>query len=140
MLLDVTVAPPVPSDPCNPSPCGLNAQCSNGICSCITEYRGDPYRECRPECVQNSDCPYDRACANNKCVNPCVGICGQNAECSVVNHIATCSCTQNYEGDPFNLCRRVQREFLTFVSNKQNLLLTKTNFIAFDLNSTRYTL
>lgn len=107
-----TDIPPVATDPCNPSPCGLNAECRNGICNCISEYRGDPYRECRPECIQNSDCPYDKACANNKCISPCNEICGQNAECAVVNHIATCSCTQDYEGDPFTLCKRVQSEFL----------------------------
>lgn len=102
---------PIISDPCNPSPCGPNAECTgNGVCKCIAEYRGDPYRECRPECVQNSDCSFDKACANNRCVNPCVGICGQNAECAVVTHIATCSCIQNYEGDPFTLCQPVQRE------------------------------
>lgn len=60
--------------------------------------------------MQNSDCPFDRACANNKCVDPCVGICGQNAECAVINHISTCSCVKDYEGDPFTLCKRVQRE------------------------------
>lgn len=101
---------PVLSDPCNPSPCGPNTLCQNGVCSCINEYRGDPYQGCRPECVQNSDCTFDKACSNNKCVDPCIGICGQNAECVVVNHIPTCSCVENYEGDSFTLCKPIQSE------------------------------
>lgn len=101
---------PVPSDPCSPSPCGPNALCRNGACTCASEYRGNPYEGCYPECVQNSDCSYDKACSNNKCADPCTGICGQNAECAVVNHIPTCSCIQNYEGDSFTLCKPVRSE------------------------------
>lgn len=141
-----TDIPPVATDPCNPSPCGLNAECRNGICNCISEYRGDPYRECRPECIQNSDCPYDKACANNKCINPCNGICGQNAECAVVNHIATCSCIQDYEGDPFTLCKRVQSECLNlsiicrFLLEKNPVLLKETNLTILRLDSACQTL
>lgn len=95
---------PIKQDPCNPSPCGSNAECVSGICSCIQEYYGDPYRECRPECVLNSDCPKDKACLRNKCQDPCPGTCGQNAECAVINHISTCTCLQGYQGNAFVLC------------------------------------
>jgi hypothetical protein len=96
--------PVVKPDPCNPSPCGSNAQCNDGVCTCLAEYQGDPYRGCRPECVLNSDCTRDKACVRNKCVDPCPGTCGQNAECAVVNHIPTCSCIQGYTGNAFLSC------------------------------------
>lgn len=99
---------PVETDPCNPSPCGPNAQCDNGICTCLPEYQGDPYRGCRPECVLNNDCPRDKACIRNKCVDPCPGTCGQNAECSVVNHIPMCSCLPGYTGNAFTICRIIE--------------------------------
>jgi hypothetical protein len=95
---------PAPVDPCNPSPCGPNARCDNGACTCLPEYQGDPYRGCRPECVLNSDCSRDKACIRNKCNDPCPGTCGQNAECSVINHIPTCSCISGYIGNAFVLC------------------------------------
>lgn len=98
-------------DPCYPSPCGENTQCSdyNGAakCSCIPPYRGDPYSTgCRPECIQNNECPSDRACINQYCRDPCAGVCGANAECSVANHIPICSCERGFNGDPFGGCRR----------------------------------
>lgn len=97
-----------PSNPCYPSPCGLNAICTEqngaGACSCIPEYLGDPYIECRPECVMNSDCPFNRACINNKCVDPCPGTCGNNAECYVVNHAPLCTCYARYTGNPLSSC------------------------------------
>lgn len=100
-----------PLDPCQPSPCGQNAQCSvnNGVvrCSCIPPYLGDPYHAgCRPECVLNSECPASLACVKQHCRNPCEGVCGSRAECSVVNHIPVCTCVNGYEGDPFTGCRR----------------------------------
>lgn len=70
-------------NPCSPSPCGANAICKerNGVgsCLCIAEYFGDPYTGCRPECVQNSECDRSKACVNNKCIDPCPGVCGINA-------------------------------------------------------------
>lgn len=95
-------------DPCNPSPCGPNAQCDNGVCTCLPEYLGDPYRGCRPECVLNSDCPKDKACIRSKCIDPCPGTCGQNAVCNVINHIPTCTCLPNYVGNAFTLCSLIQ--------------------------------
>lgn len=106
------------SDPCNPSPCGPNAQCRDGICTCLPEYSGDPYRGCRPECVMSSDCPRDRACVRNKCIDPCPGTCGQGARCDVVNHIPMCSCPEGFSGDPFVNCRSVpSKHNLISVSN-----------------------
>jgi hypothetical protein len=99
---------PPRDDPCNPSPCGPNAQCSNGICTCLPEYQGDPYSMCRPECVINNDCPRDKSCVRNKCVNPCPGPCGQNAICDVINHISMCSCPPGTSGNAFVQCSPYQ--------------------------------
>lgn len=98
---------PVITDPCNPSPCGSNAQCSNGICTCLPEHHGDPYQGCRPECILNSDCAREKACSKNKCIDPCPGICGQNAECSVINHIPNCYCKKGYNGNAFIHCSEI---------------------------------
>lgn len=95
-------------NPCEPSPCGPNAVCTQknnaGSCTCIADYTGNPYEGCRPECVLSSDCPTDKACIRNKCQDPCPGVCGSNAQCNVVNHVPTCSCIQGYIGDPFTTC------------------------------------
>jgi len=75
----------IPQDPCSPSPCGTNAVCTRqgntASCKCLPEYFGDPYVACKPECVLNSDCPYDKACSNNKCIDPCPGTCGASKSC-----------------------------------------------------------
>lgn len=102
--------PPIPRSPCSPSPCAENSLCTeqNGLarCTCIPPYIGNPYAGgCRPECIINSDCPSNLACITQHCRNPCQGLCGTNAECTVVNHVPVCTCLQNYEGDPFTSCR-----------------------------------
>lgn len=97
-------AEPTVVDPCASSPCGPNTQCNDGVCTCLVEYQGDPYVGCRPECVLNTDCPQNRACVRNKCVNPCPGICGRNAECLVYNHIPMCTCPSGMIGNAFVQC------------------------------------
>lgn len=97
----------VPQDPCNPSPCGANAVCRDGTCTCLPEYHGDPYTACRPECVQNPDCPLDKACVRNKCSDPCIGVCGQNAKCTVINHTPMCACPDGMSGNAFAACYSV---------------------------------
>lgn len=100
-------------DPCNPSPCGINAECNvrnnAGSCTCLPEYFGDPYVECRPECVLNTDCPKTQACLNNKCKDPCIGICGLNAECYVSNHSPMCSCITGFVGNPSVACNEIPK-------------------------------
>lgn len=94
-------------DPCNPSPCGPSSHCraSNGlaVCSCVTGFKGSP-PSCRPECIVSSDCPRNRACSNQKCIDPCLGACGLSAQCSVINHNPVCSCFEQFIGDPFVQC------------------------------------
>lgn len=97
-----------PATPCSPSPCGSNAICKErngaGSCTCLPDYFGDPYSGCRPECVTNNDCAREKACSNQRCKDPCPGICGPNAECRVVNHAPSCSCLAGLTGDPWTSC------------------------------------
>lgn len=95
-----------PTDPCARSPCGINAICDNGTCSCIPGYHGNPIIECRPECTTDNDCSKQMACVNYKCVNPCINACGIDAVCNVYNHLAICDCPTPLQGDPFIACRR----------------------------------
>lgn len=94
-------------DPCKPSPCGPFSQCrvvnGHAVCSCQANYIGTP-PSCKPECVVSTECPQDRACVNQKCVDPCPGTCGLNARCQVVNHNPICSCNPGFTGDPFTRC------------------------------------
>lgn len=97
-----------PQNPCDPNPCGANTICRerNGVgsCLCMPNYIGDPYLGCRPECVQNSDCPFNKACINTRCENPCIGTCDLNAECVVVHHLPMCHCLPGYTGNPQFSC------------------------------------
>lgn len=94
-------------NPCIPSPCGLNSQCrvigTQPACSCLPNFIGRP-PNCRPECVNDSECPNNLACKNEKCRDPCPGSCGDNAQCTVINHNSVCSCLQGYTGDPLTSC------------------------------------
>lgn len=114
-----------PTTPCIPSPCGTNAICKEqngaGSCTCLPDYVGNPYEGCRPECILNSDCAANLACIQSKCRDPCPGTCGLNAECRVVNHLAACTCSQGYIGNPFSFCNPAPTEskksvipFITF--------------------------
>lgn len=102
------LGPELPSkNPCIPSPCGPYSQCrvinNHAVCSCQNNYIGTP-PACRPECMVSSECAQDKACVNQKCVDPCPGTCGLNARCQVVNHNPICSCSPGYTGDPFVRC------------------------------------
>ena len=97
--------------PCNPSPCGINAVCREvneaASCTCIGDYTGNPYIECKPECVVNAECPRHLACVSQHCVDPCPGVCGHHATCSVTNHVPQCRCDPGYTGDAFTACVRI---------------------------------
>lgn len=119
-------------NPCNPSPCGSNALCKErngaGSCVCMPEYFGDPYINCRPECMQNSDCSHDKSCMNRKCVDPCIGTCGINAECRVTNHYPICTCTPGYTGNPLQLCHIIptaSKNSFAYCVNDYSLNLTR---------------
>lgn len=103
-----------PINPCVPSPCGANSVCkvqnNIGSCQCLPDYYGNPYEGCRPECTLNSDCPSNRACIRNKCIDPCPGTCALNANCNVVNHLPNCVCFNGFTGDSYRYCTPIQRE------------------------------
>lgn len=107
LILNFSSAPVEIVPVCNPNPCGLNSQCrdNNGvaICSCLPEFVGNA-PACRPECVVNSECSMNKACINKKCVSPCVGVCGEYADCSVHNHSPFCMCQNGYSGNAFVRC------------------------------------
>lgn len=100
--------PPQRDDACDPSPCGYNAKCNDGFCTCLPDYQGDAYTGCRPECVLNSDCSRDKACLRSKCIDPCPGTCAPNAICEVLSHVPMCSCPNGMEGNAFVQCHRIQ--------------------------------
>lgn len=103
-LLNISVAN---INPCNPTPCGPNSRCQQSkgqaVCSCLLGYHGTP-PTCRPECVVNADCQLKEACNNQRCVNPCIGVCGDAAVCDVINHHPICTCPSSFTGDPFQRC------------------------------------
>lgn len=108
-LVAVPITTPKPDDPCREGTCSVNAKCrvegTRGICTCIDGYFGNPYQECKPECLLSSDCPQYLACIKQKCADPCPGTCGINAFCEVVNHNPVCSCPRTMTGDPFSRCQ-----------------------------------
>jgi hypothetical protein len=101
---------PIPPNPCTPSPCGPNSQCQvvsgQAQCGCVSGMIGS-VPNCRPECVLSSDCASNRACINQKCVDPCPGTCASNTDCRVVNHSPVCNCATGYTGDGFSNCRPI---------------------------------
>lgn len=98
-----------PVNPCQPSPCGANALCTpssdgkQAQCKCLENYIGTP-PYCRPECLTSAECPNQMACIQQKCRDPCPGVCGQAATCQVVSHVPSCLCIADYIGDPFTRC------------------------------------
>lgn len=110
---------PIIMDACSNVHCGSNAECINGQCQCLPEYNGDPYFNCRPECVLNTDCDSSKTCIQQKCVDPCLGACGLNAICQVINHIPMCSCNNGFTGNAFVLCNPI----------KGNVKICKINLI-----------
>lgn len=137
------MSPPILSDvvtdPCIPSPCGAFSECRDigGVpsCSCLPTYRGSP-PNCRPECTTSTECPANMACMQQKCRDPCPGLCGILAECSVTNHVPICSCLPDHTGDPFTQCSVISRKisffenifYFNFLSSS---LLTKLLFLLF---------
>lgn len=76
-------------------------------CSCLANYIGRA-PNCRPECTISAECPGNLACQNERCVDPCPGSCGANADCNVIKHRSVCSCRGGYTGDPFAGCIVIQ--------------------------------
>lgn len=90
--------------------CGSNAECrevdGRPVCTCLPGFLGAP-PNCHPECVVNRDCSSAHACNRQNCVDPCIGVCGTNADCRVINHSPVCTCLPGYTGEPFVRCNRI---------------------------------
>ena len=57
------------------------------------------------ECNTNQDCPDNRECISNHCLDPCKhGQCGTGASCLAISHVATCSCPKGMQGNPYVKC------------------------------------
>ena len=70
-------------------------------CQCPSNHKGSPYIECKPyECLTDPECPDDKACRGEKCVDPCD--CARNAVCDARNHRGYCTCLPDFPiGDPY---------------------------------------
>jgi len=106
-----TITGCVEDDPCNPDPCGAGAECiRNGrqaVCQCPAGFKGDPYSFCkRGDCEYDYECSSSLACFDFNCRDPCIGTCGQNANCEVRDHRPICSCPEGFTGDPLAGCDR----------------------------------
>lgn len=120
------IEPVIQEKPCIPSPCGPNSQCRGvgnvPVCSCISGYLGVP-PECRPECVTSSECAPMHACVNSKCQNPCLGTCGLNSECKIVNHNPVCTCPSGWTGDPFTQCQIIPSKHVSNLTFTFSILI-----------------
>jgi hypothetical protein len=127
MIFNIAPSQPVyeetPKNPCSPqhNPCGPFSECRQdynnlAICTCLPGYLGSS-PNCHPECTINSDCSNDKACINQKCKNPCDGVCGFGADCKVQNHNAICVCPEGTQGDSFKSCTPIptpSKKFIVF--------------------------
>lgn len=76
------------------------------ICECPPGYISSGSGTCKAtppvktigECIDDSECPTDRACINAICRDPCD--CGPNSECRIKDHKPICSCLPGYDGNP----------------------------------------
>lgn len=93
------------------NPCARNANCfmrtHEQECRCAEGFRGNPLVECRAiECMSNNDCPNDKRCLNEQCVNPCIyeNNCALKAECIPQDHKSLCKCLPGFIGNPYVNC------------------------------------
>lgn len=109
--------------PCTPSPCGINyCDIYDGqvaICNPCAGPNAFLHPHCRPECLTNSDCPFNKACIGQTCSDPCPGSCGVNAICDVIHHSPICSCPKGLAGNPFDHCAIISSKL------KKNAILSK---------------
>lgn len=97
--------------------CGIGADCyaidHRPICECPAGLSGDPQNSCiLVGCRSDSDCPSERACVNDKCVDPCAnnGPCSSGEECEVRYHKAQCLCAPGFRQISDGICQRERDE------------------------------
>lgn len=98
--------------------CAGGEKCVDNFCvkACVVHDSCSPNEACVSKgycnigCRDNSECLEHEACIQNRCQNPCTiqSICGLNALCSVSQHNLTCTCPENFEGNPTPImgCKR----------------------------------
>ena len=60
---------------------------------------------CLDECQVHKDCPLNKACKSQECVDPCLTTqCGSRAICEVDYHTAICVCPPGLQGNPNVAC------------------------------------
>ena len=60
------------------------------------------------QCRTDRDCPLDKTCKANECVDPCqYVICGSQAQCKAEQHKGICICQKGLQGNPYISCLRV---------------------------------
>ncbi len=108
-----------------PGSCGIGAEClvqnhrpycrcpagaafgANPLVDCTVQRPPPRPVEVEPQCSVNEQCKKNEICRNGKCVDPCPGLCGVNAVCTVNEyHRVRCQCREGFNGDPYTLCRR----------------------------------
>lgn len=95
-------------------PCPISAECygqnHRSACRCPPGLEGNPFNRCeRVECHSDYECPGNRACIDNHCLDPCKDVpnppCARNAICHVQNHAAQCRCPEHLPmGNPLAYC------------------------------------
>ncbi len=76
-------------DKCNGVTCSAWEICSEDTGKCILK---------DGNCNEKSECSGDNQCVEHKCVNPCAEInCSGHGTCEVVNNVAVCNCTTDYQ-------------------------------------------
>ncbi|KAG7155062.1 Nidogen-like 1, partial [Homarus americanus] len=86
------------------------------VCYCQPGFVGNPFIECKeplpatppPQCLTDRDCPDNKACAQRKCVNPCIVFnpCSPLAQCETLKHFPVCSCFLGFTGSGYD-CERL---------------------------------
>jgi len=109
-------------DPCSPSPCGPNTECTvtpsgNPICRCLPTYipQPDTITGCGRECERDQDCSSGNICQSYRCVprpDPCdPSPCGPNTECNV-NRLGNpvCTCIPGFSPSPDTItgCAKIE--------------------------------
>lgn len=108
-VLAIILPYPNQTQPCIPSPCQNGDICEVyndqiAICNSCSGPNAIINPMCRPECLMDSDCPFDKACLSRKCSDPCPGSCGVNARCATIYHNPVCSCPTGLYGNPYEYC------------------------------------
>lgn len=72
----------------------------------VAKIKKKSYFSFREECLDDTECRGHLACRNGKCIDPCVGTCGVNANCEARRGVPICTCPPGYTGNPIQSCRR----------------------------------